>query len=58
MKTLSALLILGLLVPAFCGTTCVFQNGLNGYAGCRDAMIDELAPASGGQDTVLRTSCG
>ena len=58
MKMFAVLFIPGLLVSAFGDTTYVLQNGLNGYAGCKDAMIDELAPASGGQDSVLRTSCG
>jgi hypothetical protein len=58
MKTLSALFVLGLLVPAFCGTTYVLQNGLNDYTGCRDAMIDESLSVASGTDSVLRTSCG
>jgi len=58
MKTLPALFILGLLVSAFCGTTCVLQNGLAGYTGCRDAMIDESLSVARGTDSILRTSCG
>lgn len=58
MKYRVTFFLLALFLPAFSGSTFVLQNGLNGYAGCRDAMIDESLSVASGTDSVLRTSCG
>ena len=38
--------------------TVVLQNGLNGYAGCSDAFIENMDPTPNGGSAGLKTSCG